>query len=112
LLEAARRAGATAAGWQMVRLPQAVGPIFLEWLDQHYPDRRARVESRIRAMRDGQLNTSQFGDRMRGRGEHAQRTGDLFRLFARKLGLDRPLPALDATRFQIPQSGPTQQWLF
>jgi DNA repair photolyase len=105
ILGAVKRAGAQAAGYQMLRLPLAVATVFLEWLRRVYPDKANKVESRIRAMRDGKLNSSRFGERMRGRGEIADQIADLFHLFQKKHGLDRGLPAYDCTVFLPPKSG-------
>ena len=53
------------------------------------------------------LNDPNFGSRMSGTGELAQQIGELFRLFARRYGLDGDLPAYDCTQFRppLPQSG-------
>ena len=104
VLAAAKEAGATAAGWQMLRLPLTVAPVFLEWLRRERPDAFHRVEGRIRDVRGGKLNSARFGERMRGTGEMADQIGDLFRLFARRHGLDGGLPPLDCTRFRPPRS--------
>jgi DNA repair photolyase len=112
ILEAVKEAGARAAYWQMLRLPLAVGPVFLEWLKRERPDAAHRVEGRIRAVRGGKLGNAAFGERMVGTGEIARQIGDLFRLFARRHGLDGPLPALDCTKFRPPRSRSGQRRLF
>ncbi len=73
-----------------------------EWLDAHAPDRKARVLNRVREMRGGGLNDAGWGTRMRGQGVYAESVAKRFRLAARRLGLDRPTPALDCTRFRPP----------
>ena len=101
------KAGARTAGYVMLRLPLAVAPIFTEWLERTRPDRRDRVLGRIKEARGGRLNVSAFGARMRGTGERAGQIAALFRLAAKKHGLDRRLPELDSSRFQppLPRSG-------
>jgi DNA repair photolyase len=49
LVAAAAAAGATWAGWQLVRLPYSVKDLFAGWLAEHYPDpaRRCCTGSRI-----------------------------------------------------------------
>ena len=64
--------------------------------------RRERILNRIRECRDGNLSDSRFGVRMRGEGEYAQQIRALFRSAARKLGLDQPLPELNAAAFRRP----------
>lgn len=112
ILARASEAGARHAVFQILRLPLAVGPIFQEWLDREQPARREKVEQRIRGMRHGKLNTSEFGKRMSAEGEIAEGIGNLFRLFARKYGLDGGLPPHDCTRFRSPNSQSKQMWLF
>jgi DNA repair photolyase len=112
ILAAAKEAGAHGAGFQLLRLPLAVGPIFLEWLAVNFPDARPRVESRIRQTRDGQISDSRFGRRMRGQGPYAEGIARTFQVFAKKLGLDGGLPPLDTSRFRPPRPSSGQMRLF
>ncbi|MGE5191638.1 MAG: PA0069 family radical SAM protein [Deltaproteobacteria bacterium] len=107
LLAAVAAAGSIKAGYILVRLPLAVSPIFTDWLARTQPTRAARVDGLIRATRGGKLNSSQFGERMRGSGLIAEQIDQTFRLFARKHHLDRPMPDLDYTQFRppVPKSG-------
>jgi DNA repair photolyase len=50
ILEAARDAGATEAGYVMLRLPWEVKDLFQEWLTAHYPDRATHVMSLMRQL--------------------------------------------------------------
>jgi DNA repair photolyase len=50
ILAAAREAGATAAGYVMLRLPWEVKDLFAEWLRAHYPDRATHVMSLMRQL--------------------------------------------------------------
>lgn len=112
ILAAARESGASAAGYLVLRLPLAVRPVFTEWLAHHYPDKQSRVEGLVRAVRGGRMNSSQFGKRMRGEGEYAEQIARTFKVFAKRLGLDRRLPELDATRFRPPAAPGGQMSLF
>lgn len=112
LLRVAKEAGAAAAGYVFLRLPSTVEPVFREWLGRTHPERQSQIESRIRGARDGQLNGSQWGERMRGTGEIADQIAAMFRLFTRRYGLDKRLPPHDSTRFCRPRSGPCQMRLF
>lgn len=112
LLAAAKEAGAGAAQFILLRLPMTVAPVFLEWLDRTHPEQRNRIEGRIRDVRGGKLNESEFGRRMTGSGEMADRISDLFRLFAKRHGLDGDLPPYDCTRFCPPKDSQGQGWLF
>ncbi len=112
LLRAAKSSGAAAAGYVFLRLPSTVEPVFREWLGRTRPERQSPIENRIRDARDGQLNGSQWGERMRGNGEIADQIAAMFRLFTRRYGLDKRLPPHDSTRFRRPRSGPSQMRLF
>jgi DNA repair photolyase len=107
ILSAAKEAGVGAAGWTLLRLPLTVAPVFQEWLQRERPEAVSRVEGRIRSARGGQLNDPRFGKRMRGSGVMADQIAALFRLFARRLGLDGSLPAYNCTHFRppLPTSG-------
>jgi DNA repair photolyase len=112
ILNAAQEAGAASAGYIMLRLPLAVEPVFRDWLDRSYPMKKDRVESRIRAVRDGRLNDGKFGSRMRGAGFLADEIEKVFDLFTKKLGLDGDLPPLDYSQFRPPRSAAGQLRLF
>ena len=112
ILEASRDAGATAAGYILLRLPLAVAPIFMEWLSTHYPSARSRVEALIRETRDGRLNDAEFGRRQSGQGTYAEALGRMFQMFVRKYGLDQRLPLLDRSRFRPPSIPGEQLRLF
>jgi DNA repair photolyase len=89
LLEAAADAGALSAGYVALRLPHQLGPLFEDWLERNYPDRKEKVLNQIRAVRGGGLNDPRFGSRMRGTGIFAEHLSQLFKLTCRKLGLNR-----------------------
>jgi DNA repair photolyase len=108
ILEAAKAAGARSASWVLLRLPAPVDALFDGWLAEHYPERRERVLGRIRETRDGRISDSTFGRRQRGQGEYAKQIGSLFAAAARKHGLERPLPPLDAESFRRPPAPGSQ----
>ena len=87
VLKAAAESGATRAGYVALRLPLTVEPVFLEWLEQHFPDRKQKVIERIRTMRDGKMNSSTFGERMTGKGVWGDQTRQLMTTFCKRYGL-------------------------
>lgn len=94
ILSAAAEAGATQAGFQIVRLPLAVADLFEDWLQRHRPERSQKVLARLKDMRQGRLNSAQFGQRMRGTGQFADQIRQMFTLTCRKTRLNeqqRPL---------------------
>ena len=64
------------------------------------PDRAARVMARIREMRGGADNSSQFGERMTGSGIWAQLLRQRFHKASARLGLNRARTELDLTQFR------------
>jgi len=102
ILQACREAGAAYASSIMLRLPYAVAPIFDQWLDAHYPDRKEKVLNRLRSMRGGKLYRGGFESRMKGEGEFARQAANLFDIACRKAGLSRARMPLDASGFRRP----------
>lgn len=104
LLEAAREAGAGAAGYVLLRLPLELADLFEAWLREHFPARAEHVLSLIRQCRGGARNDSRFGVRMRGEGQLADLLAQRFRLACKRLGYPRreEHQALDCSRFAPP----------
>jgi DNA repair photolyase len=100
LLEAAHDAGAKNAHFILLRLPLTVLPVFTEWIERTQPTRAERVLGLIRQCRDGQLSDSQFGRRMVGTGPIATQIASVFKVFAKKYGLDQEIPPHDRTQFR------------
>jgi DNA repair photolyase len=111
ILEAAAGAGATAASWVLLRLPHDVKDLFADWLDTHYPLRKAKVLAAVRQCRDGALNDPDFGSRMRGQGPVAELIRRRFERTAERLGLTRRHLNLRTDLFRAPGST-TQLGLF
>ncbi|MCU0928462.1 MAG: PA0069 family radical SAM protein [Burkholderiaceae bacterium] len=103
LLEAAANAGAAAAFGIVLRLPWEVNPLFQQWLQQHFPERAARVMARVREMRGGKHNDPNFGTRMTGQGVWAQLLRQRLDKAAARFGLGRRSFELDATGFRPPR---------
>jgi DNA repair photolyase len=112
ILEAAAEAGAQSAGYVLLRLPWSVEPMFLAWLETHYPLAKPKVEGLLRSTRSGELYQSHFGRRMRGEGPYAEGLKNTFKVFARKQGLDKSLAPLDNSLFRPPKLPGGQQRLF
>jgi DNA repair photolyase len=99
-------AGASRAGYVLLRLPHELKALFRQWLEQHLPDRAEHVMALIRSARDGLENDPNFGSRMRGSGPWAQLLRDRFSLACRRHGLsmDR-MRALPTQHFRPPGRG-------
>jgi DNA repair photolyase len=100
IAEVAAKAGAQHAGYTIVRLPLTVAPVFIDWLETHFPERKEKVLNSIRRMREGRLNTSEFGARMRGDGAAADQIRQIFRVSCRRAGLDQPQTELSTAAFR------------
>jgi DNA repair photolyase len=103
ILQRSAEAGATNAGYVLLRLPLEVADLFRQWLETHLPDRAAHVMSLMRETHGGNESSSEFGHRMRGEGSWARLLRDRFRLACRRYGLDAGYGTpLDSTRFAPP----------
>jgi DNA repair photolyase len=96
----AAKAGAQFASYTIVRLPLAVAPIFVAWLENHFPERKEKVLSRIRSLRNGNLNSAKFGARMRGEGPLAEQIRQMFHVSCRRAGLNRARRELSTATFR------------
>jgi DNA repair photolyase len=102
ILEAAAGAGATTAGYVMLRLPFEVNALFQEWLRTHAPLKAEHVMARVRELRGGRDNDPRFGTRMRGEGVYAELFRKRFEVACRRCGLNRERRQLDTSRFTAP----------
>ncbi len=103
VLAAAREAGASKAFSVVLRLPWEVQPLFEHWLEQHFPERAARVMARLRDLHDGKPYDARWGRRLTGAGVWAQMMAQRFRKACDRLGYDRAPFELDLTQFERPQ---------
>jgi DNA repair photolyase len=113
ILEAAAAAGATHASYVLLRLPHGTKEIFEEWLERHFPTRKQKVLSRLRALRGGQLYDARFGERQRGTGLFADQIAQLFAMGVRRAGMSNERPRLSTRHFRRPRdTGVPQLALF
>ncbi len=102
ILERAAGAGATSAGYVMLRLPLEIKDLFRAWLETHAPDKAGHVMALVRAMRGGKDYDSNWGARMTGGGPYAELIGQRFRVMTRRLKLNSQRFPLDPTQFLRP----------
>jgi DNA repair photolyase len=86
----------------MLRLPYEIKDLFSEWLEAHAPLKAKHVLSLIRDVRGGRLNSSEWGERMRGAGPFADLIGKRFRLACARLGLNKHDWSVDTSQFKPP----------
>lgn len=112
VLAAVADAGATTAGYVLLRLPLEVRDLFVTWLQEHYPLKAGHVMNIMRELRGGKEYSAVFGERMTGTGEFASLIRQRFRLACRKHGLNRDAVTLDCSRFRVPEQSGDQLTLF
>lgn len=88
VLKAASEAGAQWAGYTVVRLNGAIGPIFEDWLHKTFPDRAEKVWNLICSCHQGNVNDSRSGKRMVGDGKIAELIRTQFKLYCKKYHLN------------------------
>ena len=96
--------GVTSAGWIPLRLPHEVAPLFREWLETHFPDRKDKVMSIVRSIRNGKDNDPDFFTRLKPTGVWADLFRARFRVACRRAGIGdgKAKFALDCSRFRAP----------
>jgi DNA repair photolyase len=102
IVEAAAEAGASGVFYLPVRLPYEVAPLFRAWLDEHHPDRAAKVMNTIRSIRGGRDNDPNWFTRMKGQGPWAELLKTRFEIAVRKHGLNRDKRPLRTDLFEPP----------
>ena len=109
LLKRAKDAGATHAFINMLRLPGSVAPYFQERLHEKLPTKANRILNRIKEAREGKMNSSVFGERMRGKGQYWEATERLFKIHCERLGFNKMIPRgiESTTTFLRPTSQPS-----
>jgi DNA repair photolyase len=102
ILEEASRQGAKHASYTIVRLPNAVKDLFVDWLQREVPERAPAILNRIRDMRNGNLSSYDFGERLRGEGQIAEAIGLLFHTSCKRLHLNETKVLLSTDHFRSP----------
>jgi DNA repair photolyase len=112
ILAAAQRAGASEAGYVLLRLPLELKTLFREWLASEFPERAPRVINLLRSMHGGKDYTPEWRTRQRGKGPYADQIALRFRLAVSRLGLNERNLKLRTDLFQRPVGKGHQLALF
>lgn len=115
VLEKAAAAGASGAGYTLLRLPHELQQLFPDWLRHHYPSKADKVLASVARIHGGRLYNPRFFKRMRGEGVEAEMISQRFALARKRFGLDTRLTnhkPLDASAFRPPAAHADQQALF
>ena len=71
----------------LLRLPAEVEPVFFERVRTSYPEREKKIVSGLLEMKDGKLNRSEFGERMKGTGARWEALEWMFQTACEKNGI-------------------------
>ena len=100
VLKAASEAGAKWAGYTVVRLNGAIGPIFKDWLFKAFPDRAEKVWHQISECHEGKVNDSRWGNRIVGDGKFAELIKTQFDIYCKKYHLNETKMELNTKDFR------------
>ena len=88
LLKAAAEAGATGAGYVVLRLPHELREVFAEWLQAHMPLRAKKIMAQVRELHGGKDYNPKFFARHKGAGALADLIAARFARAKRRFGLE------------------------
>lgn len=100
ILKQSAKSGAIFASYILLRLPYSIKELFIDWLEREFPDRKQKVLNKIREMRGGKLNDSDFGKRFKGQGEQAEAIRNLFYISCKKYNLGERRIKLNTSLFK------------
>ncbi|WNB17906.1 PA0069 family radical SAM protein [Marivirga arenosa] len=76
--------GAIDAGYTVVRLNGRIAEIFKKWLENYFPERFDKIWHQIQSLHNGNVNDSNWGQRMKGNGNESDIIKQLFYMAKRK----------------------------
>jgi DNA repair photolyase len=104
IMEASAAAGAKSVSLVNLRLPYGVKDLFVKWLEDHHPNRKDKVLNKIRSLKKGKLNRSEFGERFRVEGAYGDQMRQLLQIHANRLGLNKNRESLNTDAFRRPDT--------
>lgn len=99
IVKAAADCGAESVSHSIVRINDSVEPVFVDWLEKSFPDRKEKVLNLIKSMRGGKLGEKQFFERYKGEGNIAELIHNTFDLGKKKFFKDKVKSVLDTSNF-------------
>ena len=100
ILKSASENGAVSAGYTVLRLNGDVEPLFKDWLQKTYPNSYSKVIHQVEELHEGNVNDSNWGRRMVGKGTMSNSIADLFRVSKKKYFKDKSFPPYDLSAFR------------
>lgn len=102
IMEASAEAGAESLAIVNLRLPYGVKDLFVKWLSDHHPNRKNKVLNKLKSLKNGQLNRSDFGERFRVEGAYGEQLRQLVAIHSKRLGLNQNRIPLCTAHFRRP----------
>lgn len=99
ILKSISDTGAQSFGYTLVRLNDAVEPVFVKWIETAFPDRAQKVLNLIRSMRGGKLGDKRMYDRHIGEGNIAEMIHNTFKIGRKKYFDGKEFPKLSTDAF-------------
>ncbi|MCU7614621.1 PA0069 family radical SAM protein [Chryseobacterium sp. GMJ5] len=99
ILKSVSDAGALSFGYTLVRLNDTVEPVFVQWIENNFPDRAAKVLNLIRSMRGGKLGEKRYFERYTGEGNIAEMIHNTFKIGRKKYFEGKEFPRLSVNGF-------------
>lgn len=99
VLKAVSEHGALSFGYTLVALNDEVEPVFRDWLEVHFPDRKEKVLNQIASLHNGSLSEKNIAKRNAGNGNFAQMIHDTFAVGRRKYFNNAKFPKLATDLF-------------
>lgn len=100
ILKSSANAGASFAGYTVVRLNGQVKTIFHDWLKKNYPDRVDKVWHQIQDLHGGNVNDTEFGRRIKGDGKISEVIRNLFEMSKRTYFKEKSFEPLETSHFR------------
>lgn len=91
--------GANSFGYTLVGLNDEVEPVFKDWLETHYPDRKEKVLNQIASLHKGNLAEKNIAKRNTGNGSFADMIHKTFDIGRKKFFSQSKFPALSTDLF-------------
>ena len=99
ILKTVSEAGAQKFGYVLIRLNDTVQPVFVNWINAHFPERAEKVLNLIRSMRGGKLGDKRFHERYKGEGNIAEMIYYTFALGKRIFFANKEVTPLSTENF-------------
>ena len=99
IIQKISQTGADWFGYTLIRLNDAVEPVFVKWLEMNFPDRKDKIISLIKQMRGGKLGEKRYFERYKGEGNIAEMIHKTIEIGRNKYFKDRKMAELSTEHF-------------